>query len=131
MVGQKYLIDTNVVIDFFIGRLPLKATDWLEELFEGEFCFSIINKIELLGFTSTDPNEMQLLEDLVGIAVLLPLSDEVANETIEMRKQHKIKLPDAIVGATAISYNLTLVTRNLKDFSKVLKLNILDPYNMI
>ena len=131
MGGPEYLIDTNVVIDFFIGRLPTKATDWLEELFEGEFYFSIINKIELLGFSSTDPNETQMLEDLIGMATLLPLSDDVAKETIAMRKQHKIKLPEAVVGATAISYDLTLVTRNLKDFSKVSKIKVLNPHDMI
>ena len=45
-----------------------------------------------------------------------------------MRKTISIKLPDAIIAATALQNNLTLITRNKNDFKNLQSLKILDPY---
>ena len=50
--------------------------------------------------------------------------------TAELRKKHRIKLPDAIIAATAIAYSLTLVTRNTDDFRNIPDLNIIDPFSI-
>ena len=42
---------------------------------------------------------------------------------------YKIKLPDAIIAATALVHNLTLLTRNEKDFSKISNVEITNPWN--
>jgi predicted nucleic acid-binding protein len=42
---------------------------------------------------------------------------------------HNIKLPDAIIAATALVYELTIITRNTKDFEKIEGLNVINPYN--
>ncbi|WP_256565294.1 PIN domain-containing protein [Dyadobacter chenhuakuii] len=47
----------------------------------------------------------------------------------EIRKLHNLKLPDAIIAATAMVYNLTLVTRNTKDFSNISGLTLINPYD--
>jgi predicted nucleic acid-binding protein len=60
---------------------------------------------------------------------LLGLSDEIVNETIELRKTKRMKLPDAIIAATAIVHNLCLVSRNDKDFDKIPNLFYTNPYN--
>nr|MBA3544449.1 PIN domain-containing protein [Chthoniobacterales bacterium] len=46
----------------------------------------------------------------------LPLTPEVAEETVVLRRKHRLKLPDAIIWATAVSENCLLVTRNKGDF---------------
>jgi predicted nucleic acid-binding protein len=51
-------------------------------------------------------------------------------KTIQLRKVHKINLPDAIIAATALSYDLTLITRNIKDFQNVAGLVCLDSYQL-
>lgn len=79
---------------------------------------SVINQIELLGFDASN-EEMQILEDFVNSSIVLPLSDGVVQKTIELRKQFKIKLPDAIIAATALAYHLTLITRNTADFKNI------------
>lgn len=48
--------------------------------------------------------------------------------TIEIRKKYKIKLPDAIIAGTALTYSLTLVTRNTKDFDKIEGLSVINPH---
>jgi predicted nucleic acid-binding protein len=51
-------------------------------------------------------------------------------KTAEIRKKYNIKLPDAIIAATAIVYGLKLVTRNEKDFAQIKGLNIINPFNI-
>ena len=55
-----YLIDTNVVIDFFKGKLPSNAMSFLSELVNSKVNISVISKIELLGFPNSSKNELIL-----------------------------------------------------------------------
>lgn len=71
---------------------------------------------------------MQILQEFIDMTNVLPLSDVVAQKTIELRKNHKIKLPDAIIAATVLAYNLTLITRNTSDFQKVAGLTCVDAH---
>ena len=56
------------------------------------------------------------------------MDNNVVNQTISLRKSRKIKLGDAIIAATALVYSLTLVTRNVDDFKKIVSLKILNPW---
>lgn len=51
-----------------------------------------------------------------------------ANQTILIRRQYKIKLPDAIIAATALVHNLILVTRNTSDFKNIPELQLINPW---
>ena len=105
---DNYLLDTNTIIDFLAALLPSKATFWVENaIHEKHICTSIINKIEVLGFNANIEEEDSLTYFITSIAVL-PLTDAIAEKTIQLRKQKKIKLPDAIIDATAIVNNLTI-----------------------
>jgi len=67
-------------------------------------------------------------ERFINTSVIYPLSSNVVKRTIELCKQNKIKLPDAIIAATALTKGFTLVTRNIIDFKKVPKLDLLNPF---
>ena len=56
---------------------------------------------------------------------------QLFNETIALRKIQKIKLPDAIIAATALVHNLTIISRNTSDFKNITGLTCLDPYTDI
>lgn len=58
---------------------------------------------------------MQLME----YATIIKLSDEIVQRVINIRQERRIKLPDAIIAATAIHYDAILVTRNTKDFKAI------------
>lgn len=60
-----------------------------------------------------------LAQDFVDSSNVFDLNDDVVRKTIELRKNHKIKLPDAIIAATALIYDLTVLTRNTTDFNKI------------
>lgn len=118
-MGEKYLLDTNAVIEFLGGTLPNSGAAWVEEIVADDAHFlSVINHIELLGFNGEE-GEMKVIEEFINISGVLPLSDEVVQQTINLRKAHKIKLPDAVIAATALVHNLTIITRNLSDFEGI------------
>lgn len=88
---------------------------------------SIIDKIELLGFSNVPTEVISFTEN----AFIIALDDNIATETINLRKKYKIKLPDAVIAATAIVSNLTLVTSNVGDFKNIHGLAILNPQPII
>ena len=125
-MGQKYLIDTNVILDFMGGRLPAKSEYILSEIIDDQINISVINKIELLGFSNVE----QEIIDLVSFAVIYHIDDEIIDKTIELRKKYKIKLPDAIIAATAIVNDFVLISHNFRDFQRITELNFINSYQL-
>lgn len=125
-MGKRYLTDTNVIIDFSENRLPLNAKLFVAEVIDNEPNISIINKIELLGFSMVTPEIIEFTD----ATNIINLTEDVANQTINLRKIRKIKLPDAIIAATALVHNLTLISRNSKDFDGIDGLEFINPYDL-
>jgi predicted nucleic acid-binding protein len=125
-MGQKYLLDTNVVLDFMGRKLPAKSMALLSKIIDDQVNISAINKIELLGFANVE----QDLVDFVSFMEIYHLDDEIIDVTIELRKKYKVKLPDAIIAATSIVNNLTLISHNIKDFQKIQELHFVDFYDI-
>ena len=123
-MGQRFLIDTNVVIDYLKGTLPWSGMNLINQIVDDLLLLSVITKIEALGF----PTSNRLLTDFFDTAIILNLNNKVVNQTINIRKSHKIKLGDAIIAATAMVNSLTLVTRNVDDFRRIENLEILNPW---
>ena len=130
MGREDYLIDTNVIIDYFGQLLPEKVTLLLDQIIDNRFYISVINKIELLGFSGLQETEENIFQEFVRAAEILNLNEDVIDMTISLRRNYRIKLPDAIIAATALVYDLVLLTRNIKDFSKIGDLKIPDLYTL-
>ena len=79
---------------------------------------SVITRIELLAWPNAYPQQLQTLQKFIATCLVYPLDEAIIIESINVRKQYKIKLPDAIIAATALVNNLTLFTRNISDFKK-------------
>ncbi|MBX2945025.1 MAG: type II toxin-antitoxin system VapC family toxin [Cyclobacteriaceae bacterium] len=126
---QKYLIDTNVFIDYLAAKLPVESLNFIDQVLDVQFYISIINKIELLGFKNITPKEEKIFKVIVDSASIIHLDELIANKTIELRKKYAIKLPDSIIAASAISYGCKLLTSNHTDFSKIAGLKIINPAN--
>jgi len=129
-MGKTYLVDTNTIIEYIGEVLPQNALNEIDKIINGVFYISIINKIELLGFAGITPDEERKFQEIIDAATVLNLTDDIVYKTIEVRKANKIKLPDAIIAATALVYNLTLITRNTKDFRNIEGLEVLNPYEL-
>jgi predicted nucleic acid-binding protein len=62
---------------------------------------------------------------------VIELEQPIKLKTAELRKTHKIKLPDAIIAGTALTYNLTLITRNISDFKNMEGLKVVNPFEVV
>ena len=113
MVRMNAIIDTNILIDYLTGIK--NAKDELARYTNP--AISIITWMELLIGAKTTKEETDLKAFLERFR-RYELSTEIAELTIKIRQQHKIRLPDAIIWATAQISNAILVTRNTRDFSK-------------
>jgi len=109
--------------------LPEKAALVLDGYFNVGFTISIISKIEVIGF-NLQYDELEKLVDFIALANLVYIDSIIAEKTIELRKAYKIKLPDAIIAATALVYNLSIITRNVADFKNIAGLMPIDPYSL-
>ncbi|WPV02423.1 type II toxin-antitoxin system VapC family toxin [Mucilaginibacter sp. cycad4] len=124
---QGYLIDTNAIIDYLDGKLPEKSNQLLDEI---KFQISVISRIELLAWRKATEQQLKILNDFINISSVFDMSETVILKSIDIRKIYKLKLPDAIIAATALANNLILVTRNINDFKAIANLHLLDPYSL-
>jgi predicted nucleic acid-binding protein len=123
-MGKRYLLDTNIILDYMSNMLPEKANKLVTQIIDNEINISVINKIELLGFSKVE----QVIIEFVSCSNIYPINDAVVNKTIELRRLNKIKLPDALIAASAIINKMVLISRNTKDFKNIHEFEIIDPY---
>lgn len=129
MEQSQYLIDTNVVIDYLGKKLPDSGMIFMNDVIDAVPNISVITKIEVLGFNAPDEH-YRLLLSFMDDATLFDLTDNMVDTSIDIRKKHKTKLPDAIIAATALEYSLVLISRNTSDFKNINGLHIIDPYKI-
>jgi predicted nucleic acid-binding protein len=117
------LLDTNILIDVLRGEALALA--WLEG--QQQPSISVITWIEVL--VGCREGESSRVHDwLVGFP-RLALDEAIATEAVGLRQRHGLKIPDAIILATARCGNFTLATRNVKDFPLALG-GVLHPYRL-
>jgi hypothetical protein len=129
-MGQRYLLDSNTVIDYIAQLYPNNALKWLNQIIDEEINVSIITKIEVLSFDPEKDESFPILVDFFEAASIFELTSDIVSSTIQIRQKQKIKLPDAIIAATALINDFTLITRNLKDFKNIPKLKSIDPHTL-
>ncbi len=110
MNGIKCLLDTNVILGIAKQRIEAVACLEIDDTNPQQYAYSSITHMEALGFPAITTEEETAIAGLFGCLTHLSISSEVEAATIRLRRQHKIKLPDAIILATAAVYNLKLLT---------------------
>lgn len=123
---QKYLIDTNAIIDAQIGKIPKAGMDFMASVVNSSFNVSFVSYIEFMGYKDIKPQS----EAFISMATVIEINKSIIDTCISLRKLKRIKLPDAIIAATAISQNLIIVSHNTKDFANIENLQIIDPYDL-
>lgn len=125
-----YLIDTNSLIYYLAGALSPEKKPEIDTILRESFNISIITKIELLGWKGHTPEGLAKARRMLDCARCLSLTDAIAEKTIELRTHSSVSLPDAVIAASALSLDATLVTRNERDFIQVDGLLILNPFKL-
>lgn len=119
MGRTNYLIDSNVAIYYFGLALSKDSEIFIDQILDEKYSISVINRIELLGFKGLKGSESEALNSFISNSNIFDLDEDIILETIRIRKSHNIKIPDAIIAATCLLNNYSLVTNNVKDFDKI------------
>ncbi|MDP2362796.1 MAG: type II toxin-antitoxin system VapC family toxin [Ignavibacteria bacterium] len=118
MSGNKFLLDTNTILYLLGGKLNP------QNLPDGKLIISFINELELLSYPHLSKVEEIKIKKFIDDIDVFNLTDEIKVETIRLRKKYNIKLPDAIICATALSQNAALITFD-ENLNKIKELKIL------
>jgi predicted nucleic acid-binding protein len=125
-----YLLDTNTIINYLNADVPQYGMDFLSTIVDQQCNISVVTKIETLGFKFKSVDDKSIMEIFINASNTIPLNNDVVNQTIQLRKVKKIKLPDSIIAATALVYNLTIITRNIDDLKNIDDINCINPYDL-
>lgn len=116
MNGNKILIDTNIALYLFNGDQDLAA-----ELQDTEAYVSFINELELLGYRGITEQEESWMELFLEECSIMDFNKGIKDITIDLRRKYKLKLPDAIIAATAIFLGIPLISAD-SHFDKITNL---------
>ncbi|MGK7890639.1 MAG: type II toxin-antitoxin system VapC family toxin [Leptolyngbyaceae cyanobacterium] len=125
---MKYLYDTNIFIYYLAADpavLPFFSAEFLSQ--HGVIISTIV-RIELLSFPELSPEEEMVISDLLMQFERVPLLPDIEDRTIQLRRQHRLKLPDAVIAATALHCSACVTTRNVSDFERVPDLLLCNPF---
>ncbi len=89
---------------------------------------SAVSYVEVLGYHRLTDLERVYFETFFDAAPILSLSQSVLEEAVKLRQIKKMTLGDSLVAGTALLHNLTLVTRNTKDFDWIPGLSLFNPF---
>ena len=100
----------------------------MDSVFDKGPQISVITQIELLCWNTPEKGRTNDVKNFIADSSIFEITPDVVIQCVVIRKGKKIKTPDAIIAATALSNGFTLVTHNEKDFKHIPKLKIINPY---
>jgi predicted nucleic acid-binding protein len=124
---EQYLVDTNIVSDYLSASLTEKGLLFMDVVIDAKPNISIITQIELLCW-DTDFAIEQNVKDFIADCLVINIGSDIISHCVTLRKNKKIKTPDAIIAATALAHNYTIITNNEKDFANIKGLRFINPH---
>lgn len=101
----RLVLDTNAVLYLLGGRLA-------EPLPEAEYFVSVIMEMELLSYPSLDAEAERGIRELLSRLMVIGITEPVKETAVRLRRKHNLRLPDAVIAATAMSLAADLVTND-------------------
>lgn len=119
MSGSKLFVDTNILLYFLNGDPEV-----IEMISDKDLIISFITELELQAFPEISADSEEIIKGLLKNCTIVDISPELKELTIEFRKKSKLKLPDAIIAATAFYFKLPLLTAD-KQFRTIDELEVI------
>lgn len=105
MKVARFVLDTNIILYFLGGRLA-------DPFPVGDYAISAISELELLAYPGLVSSEEQRIRDFLVDVPITDLTQSVKHHAVNLRKRFGLKLPDAIVAATTLALEATLLTND-------------------
>jgi len=119
---MRYLLDTNAVVYCLEGVFPLFERVSIED----ELYISFISRIELYC-GKVDENQEFMIRRFLNDLTEFDADSGIVERTIYVRKKYGLKIPDAIIVATAIEKDMVLITADKEILKKVNDIKLIDP----
>jgi len=116
-VGLRTILDTNAVLYWLGGRLAIPLP-------EGDLAISVITEIEILGYPFADAADEESVKIFLSEIDIIQLTPEIKNHAVSIRRARLLKLPDAIIAASALATDAQLIS-NDGAFSRVTGLRLI------
>jgi len=119
-------VDSNIIIAYLAGDFEIKENLSSWQMRGLSLLLPTVVETEVLSFPKFTPEELQFtLKFLEENFLSIPFNREIARIAAKLRRDYRLKFPDAAIAATAISTDTPLVTRNIRDFKKIPNLKLL------
>lgn len=119
--------DSSTLILFLNDALPFETVELLNQcLHDRQICISAIVRAEILAWPSQTAMSLAAALALLDACQLTAVNAVVADEGARIRRETGLKLPDALIAATAVLQSASLVTANAKDFRRVPGLTLIE-----
>ena len=119
MNGKELLIDTNIIIYL------LQGNDEVEEILQGmQLYVSFITEWELYGLHGATKEYEKQIESFLSECLIISMNCNILQQYKALRKSHKFKLADSLIAATALVYNVPLVTAD-QHFNEIKSLKLI------
>ena len=121
------LLDSNIII-----YAAQAENEFLREFIAENSPFvSALSYLEVLGYHQINDEDKTYFEEFFNASQILPVSQAVIEQGVKLKQIKKMSLGDAIIAATGLVYDLTVVTRNIDDFRWITNLKLLNPFEKI
>lgn len=122
------LCDTNILIEFY--KSNPQVTAGLRQIGHADIAISVITQAELY-FGALNKRDFDSLRKNLSLLSILPINGTVSGRFILLMEKyslsHKLSIPDGLIAASAIEYDLSLYTLNFRDFRFIENLQLFQP----
>jgi predicted nucleic acid-binding protein len=119
MSGKEILVDTNIVLYL------LNGSDDIEKVLQGKDVYmSFMTELELIGYKGTTPKQEKQITELLKDCSIISMNNLIKDKYVEIRKKSNLKLADAVIAATAIAFDMPIITAD-KQFKTVESLKLI------
>ena len=119
------LCDTNIIIEIFKGNT--KTISDIKKIGTDNICISSITAMELL-YGALNKRELNSIKKNINKLQIIHVNNDISKISLTLiesySKSHNLQIPDAIIAATALYENISLLTYNVKDFKFIEKITL-------
>lgn len=127
-VNEGHVFDSNILIYHINGQLDSDMEQALYGYFEQTAYISTITAMEVLSWPGHSDDSIEITKAFLEVFDEIAINIGIKALAIKIRRNYRLKLPDAIIAATALHLGVPLITRNMKDFKDILNLRLINPF---